>query len=189
MQWLEAMLCCRRWRQHRVVNGSICFPPLEWTHCVVASWVIASSLERQAEEEQKRMYISKKKKKNNPGQETRVGSWLMERWTTWHMWAETGGRELKRGGFGVLRSSLPSWVNSSLNCVSERCWIAHTKAKLRLGHAVVSSSQAHLLSQPSQWDSVAVENYWSTGGGQRPYSDYITSKVVSHWKEYLHLWK
>lgn len=49
----------RGWRQHRVVNASISFPPLEWTHCLVASWVIASLLERQAEEEQKRMYISK----------------------------------------------------------------------------------------------------------------------------------
>lgn len=64
MQWWEAMLCCRRWRQHRVVNGSICFPPLEWTHCLVASWVIASPLERQAEEEQKRMYISKSRTGN-----------------------------------------------------------------------------------------------------------------------------
>lgn len=64
MQWWEAMLCCRRWRQHRVVNGSICFPPLEWTHCLVTSWVIASPLERQAEEEQKRMYISKSRTGN-----------------------------------------------------------------------------------------------------------------------------
>lgn len=107
--------------------GSMCFPLLEWSPCLVASWVIASPIwetQRRQQKENRNGCTSKREREWKTGQ----GSRETGRQITWWMRDETG-RVLKWEGFGVPILSL-FLSNSSMNCYSERCWMALTNKAL-----------------------------------------------------------
>lgn len=148
MQWLEAMLCCRRWRQHRVVNASICFPPLEWAHCLVASWVVASPLERQAEEEQKRMYISENRT-GNPRRKLKTTDDLAN--VSWD------GRE----GFKARRMWSPPFIPSFLRELQPELCLREVLDRPHKNKAATGPLCRVLLSGPSALQTLTMRFSYS----------------------------
>lgn len=138
--------------------GSMCFPLLEWSPCLVASWVIASPIwetQRRQQKENRKGCTSKKERDWKTGQ----GSRKTGRQITWWMRDETGRVSEKDL---VFPSYLSSWATPAWTVIRRGAgWPWQTKPSL--GHAVMCSSVARLLCQHSQRDSVTPDRYRPTG--------------------------